>query len=253
MLLLVDLGNTRIKWAVLADSLDHFSHTGSAKNTDYLSKQALPLEIGRVVVSSVASRNLLESHLDNIFHHWGCVAEVIEVSEGFNDLKNRYKDIPALGVDRWVAAVGAHNLYAGDDIVIIDAGTAITIDVVNSKSEFLGGVIMPGMQLMHDALIGNTAQIRAQTDENPPLIGRSTQECVSSGVRLGVSGGVDRVVSAFKQELSANIGGDSSLKTLICGGDAQWLMSASCLDFEYAPDLIFNGLTALTCKNIKSN
>ena len=250
MMLLVDLGNTRIKWAVLADSFDHFSHKGNAKNTDCLSKQALPLEIDRVVISSVASRNLLENHLDNIFHHWGCVAEVIEVTESFNDLKNRYNDIPALGVDRWVAAVGAHSLYAGDNIIIIDAGTATTVDIVNKNSEFLGGVIMPGIQLMRRSLIGNTAQIRPQTDKNSPLIGRNTQECVSSGVRLGLSGGVDRVVGAFKKELSCNMGDDCSLKILICGGDAQWLMSASSLDFEYTSDLIFNGLKALTCKNI---
>lgn len=244
MYLLVDLGNTRIKWAMWEPSARpqeaaefQFSRRGSAENTKMLSSLALPDGIDQVLMSSVASAELLERHLIDVKSFCNCEINIIEVSAEFDGFINRYNDIDALGVDRWVALIGARAIYPKQDLIVIDAGTAVTIDVVSAANEFLGGVIMPGMHLMHRALVGNTAQIRVEANQNPPVIGRNTQECVSSGVRLSVSGGVDRVVTEFKQQLN-----NASVRTLVCGGDAKWLMNSSMLSLEYNEDLLFVGL-----------
>ena len=256
MKLLVDLGNTRIKWALCehaARSQGHtdfgcgsfrFSERGSARNTQLLSSVKFDSGIiDEVVFSSVASVDLLERHIADVKEHWTAEVTIVKVEAEFNGFLNRYDDIAALGVDRWVASVGAHAIYPNENIVLIDAGTAVTIDMVGEAGEFLGGVIMPGIRMMHRALIGNTAQIRVQENQHDQVIGRNTQDCVSSGVRLSVVGGVDRAVAAFKHQLS-----DATVRVMVCGGDAERLINSSHFALEYNEDLLFIGLAVL-CGN----
>lgn len=255
MRLLVDLGNTRVKWALCEPSSQAFDggskyrffEHGSAENNESLCWRQLSNNIEHAIISSVASKELLERHCSQIKELWQCEVEIVTVELEFNELKNCYEDISALGVDRWVAAIGANTQYPNEDLIVVDAGTAITIDVVSRRNEFLGGVIMPGIHLMHHALVGNTAQIRAHANQNPPLIGRNTQQCVSSGALFSVSGGVDRAVNEFKKQLN-----NSSVRTLICGGDAQWIMSSSESALEYQPELLFSGLATFHNHNLKN-
>ncbi len=246
MKLLVDLGNTRIKWALIEEvqgssvnfgARSVFSYKGSASNEVMLSSQGLPNELDEVIISSVASADLLARHCYDLTTTWDCAPTLVKVKSQHGSLKNAYDNIDALGVDRWVAAIGAHTHNPNESLIVIDAGTAITIDVLSERNEFLGGVIMPGVGLMRGALNGKTAQIHAHAKRNSPLIGRTTDECVNSGVRLSISGGVDRALELFAKQLNK-----SMPRVLICGGDAKWLVSASQFDLEYNPDMLFDGL-----------
>ncbi len=236
MQLLIDLGNTRVKWALL-DSDGALMNGGSQANSGLLDKSLVPFDVSSAVLCSVASEQLTQKHIHAIKSGFGCTVNQVRVSRQFEGLQNRYQSVDSLGVDRWVAAIGARALYPQKNLIIVDAGTAITADLVSADSEFQGGVIVPGLRLMLESLTGNTAQVKSAWSGKAPLIGRNTQECVNSGVSNAVVGGLERIVKAMQEKYPGE-----TVKVLVCGGDAEWLLTQTEMVIEHQPDLLFLGL-----------
>lgn len=242
MHLLIDLGNTRIKWS-LVDSNGESHSDGNQANREMLELSDVGHNVESAYISSVAGAELTQQHCDHISSLWHCDIHNIKVAKQFAAFSNNYQALEALGVDRWVAAIGAAVSYPQSSIIVIDAGTAITIDLVCYKNEahhFEGGVILPGLRLMHESLTGNTAHIQSVFSSQSPLVGRDTQECVNSGVRQAVLGGVTRVVKAMQDQNQA-----TELEIVICGGDAEWFKSEINQAWHHQRNLIFQGLFEL--------
>lgn len=240
MRLLVDVGNTRTKWAVAASADDQILESGVVAD-DW---SGLANYIGKVDsawVSCVASQSVLANITTKISEEFGIAPQLARVSASAAGMTNHYADLDKLGIDRWVAALGARALVKGGALIVIDAGTAITIDLVSAENGFEGGVILPGFVSMHDALLGRTAGIDSQHQPVSAVIGKNTLECVNSGVQFGLLGAVERVVD----EICLTLSGDRP-RLLIMGGDAEMIVANSVLKVELQSDMIFYGLMLLS-------
>lgn len=131
-------------------------------------------------------------------------------------LENLYQTKDTLGKDRIAAAVGAFDLYPDTNLLVIDAGTAITYDIINEKGQFLGGNISPGIEMRFKALHQFTGKLpKVEQQEFHKLFGSTTEEAIRAGVQHGVVFEVDRAIDTFKEFYR-------NLKVIITGGNADY-------------------------------
>lgn len=129
-------------------------------------------------------------------------------------IENLYKTPETLGKDRIAAAVGANELFPGQNVLIIDAGTAITYDVVSEKNEFLGGNISPGLQMRFKALNQFTGKLPLiNYSDEFQLIGRNTEDAIRAGVQNGILYEIERTIETFNRNYE-------NLQIVMTGGDS---------------------------------
>ena len=132
-------------------------------------------------------------------------------------LENMYKTPDTLGYDRIAAAVGAYTICPKKNVLVIDAGTAITYDIVTSRGEFLGGNISPGLEIRFKSLNKYTNRLPhlERPDEKPPLLGSSTREAIQSGIVNGLLFEIEGFISALSKNYP-------KLQVVLTGGDANY-------------------------------
>ncbi len=120
-----------------------------------------------------------------------------------------------MGYDRIAAVTGAHTIYPNNNVLVIDAGTALTYDLVTAEGEYLGGNISPGMNMRFKALnkFTNRLPLLSINDEEIDLLGTSTEKAIKSGVVNGVLMEIEGFISSVSQKFT-------DLKVVITGGDA---------------------------------
>jgi type III pantothenate kinase len=238
---LVDIGNTRIKWAgfeggrlVRQGSAVHRGATAAAVAAF---ATALPQSLERVIVANVAGEALVDALVAAV----GGRAEVQFVAPSAERFGVRcaYADPRRLGIDRWVAVLAAHAL-AGGAACVVDAGTAVTFDAVGADGAHLGGLILPGARLLGAALAGNTSDIGATpvpraAPRGLALLGRDTATAVGHGSMLALAGALDRAV----RTVAAAVGTPTVYLT---GGDAPLLADWLETEVEARADLVLEGL-----------
>jgi type III pantothenate kinase len=173
--------------------------------------------------------------------YFGFTALVLEpgVRTGMPMLYDEPKNV---GADRVANAVGAYDLYGGPTI-IVDFGTANTVDAVSAKGEYLGGAIFPGIEISLDALFARAAMLRRVELVAPKhVIGKSTIEAIQSGAVYGFSGQVDAIVERFAAEL-----GPSTV--VATGGLAELIVPHSRTVQHYEPWLTLQGLRIVHERN----
>jgi len=214
-MLLIDIGNTRIKWAfwhndqlVNASVADHASFAEQFEK-EIASNGNTPASAW---VCSVGLKKTLKAVQAEVEKAFGLKCHHVTVTKQACGLTNDYNNLSNLGVDRWVAAIGARTLEKEGDLIVIDVGTAVTIDWVSNANVFEGGAILPGQQLMHDSLVGQTANIRSELLDNHQIIGKDTKECVNSGTGYGVVGAIERIVYEMQKLMK------TPSKIIITGG-----------------------------------
>jgi type III pantothenate kinase len=214
MNLVLDLGNTFGKIAV-CDS----NQVIEAATYDRITSREIAYFNARysglkgVIISSVVnySREIID-YLSNLYN------PCIELNHSTPiPLKNRYRTPDTLGYDRIAAAVGAYTNYPGRTVLVIDAGTAITYDIVTAKGEFLGGNISPGLEIRFKSLHKYTTRLPhlERPEEKPPLVGSSTREAIQSGVVNGLMFEVDGFIDTISQKYP-------KLQVVLTGGDAKY-------------------------------
>jgi type III pantothenate kinase len=153
-----------------------------------------------------------------------------------------YEDPKEVGPDRIADAVGAYDLYGGPTIVV-DFGTANTIEAVSAKGEYMGGAIFPGIEISLDALFGRASLLRrVELVEPRNVIGKTTMESIQSGVVYGYAAQVDGLVRRFQKEL-----GDCSV--VATGGLAELIMPVSETIEHHEPWLTLHGLRIVWQRN----
>ena len=129
-------------------------------------------------------------------------------------IKNLYQTPETLGKDRIAAVVGAHNIFPGENVLAIDTGTAITYDFINSKDEYYGGNISPGMSMRYKALNKFTSKLPLLSSaEKHPFLGTNTPEAIIAGVQNGIVFEIDAYINKLK-------GMHKNLKVILTGGDS---------------------------------
>jgi len=153
-----------------------------------------------------------------------------------------YNNPKEVGADRIANAVAAYDLYGGPSIVV-DFGTANTIEAISEKGEYLGGAIFPGVEISMDALFGRAAAL-TRVELLPPrnVIGKSTVESIQSGSVYGFSGQVDAIVERFQAELG-------ECTVVATGGLAELIMKVSRTIQHHEPWLTLQGLRIIYERN----
>ena len=258
MKLLIDIGNTRSKWALCETHGDIVARGILGGKTLFANDAQvadLKSRIKQVWVSCVGKAASLRVIKQMIETELALTPHMAKVEAQFEGLRNAYDDRQRLGVDRWVAAIGARADVPCGGLIIVDVGTAVTIDVISDDNAFEGGVILPGIEMMHDSLVGKTAGIESKLSKVSSVIGKTTQECVNAGAQFGLVGAIERVISEMLCILEeppvgkqSSRGEDPATTIVICGGDADRIQALTNLPMQRRPDLIFRGLHLISNK-----
>lgn len=238
--LLVDIGNTRVKWAVLRHGrlsrMQAGAHAGWSSG-DFVEhmfrgRAATP---GRILVASVAAPAVVRRFTAAARRSCGpggAVPEFISTSRRAAGVVTRYRDPWRLGVDRFMGVIAAHRLAGGRGACVINAGTAVTLDLVDGHGVHVGGAILPSSRLMIESLLRRTAGIaqraRGARGAGPARRGaargpfaRDTAAAIEHGAREALVGAVERVIAESHRLLGAaplvivTGGGGGELRRLI--------------------------------------
>jgi type III pantothenate kinase len=162
-------------------------------------------------------------------------------------IKNLYKSPKTLGKDRLAAIVGAFNIFPGNNVLVVDAGTAITFDILTSKGEYIGGNISPGIDTRFRALNEFTGRLpRLKRERIFPDIGYSTESAVISGVQWGVIYEIEAYIAKFSKKYK-------DLKIILTGGDADFFDRKLKNPIFVISNLILIGLNKILLYNEKKD
>lgn len=191
VILAVDAGNSRIKWALHDGSA--FVREGWVARADLGSLDGIWAQLpapSSIVVANVAG-DAVRGRLERLFSLWRLEPRWIAGTRSQCGVTSRYGDPSQLGADRWAALIGARQLVSGASLVV-SVGTAMTVDALTAEGDFLGGIIVPGFDLMHEALAANTARLSAERGSFTPFP-RSTRDAITSGAIQALCGAVERM------------------------------------------------------------
>jgi type III pantothenate kinase len=153
-------------------------------------------------------------------------------------LNIKYKNPNEVGADRIANAIGAVNAFPNKNLIIIDMGTATTLDSITKKRDYLGGAILPGMRLAMESLRTNTAKLMEVDIERPSsYVGRTTRESIQAGLYFGQFGALKEIIAGMKHEVF----NDEPVLTIGTGGFSQLFREKSLFDV-ILPDLVLQGL-----------
>ena len=236
-MLLIDAGNTRIKWGILEDGVwrrvDACATSSSATLAGVIGTEP---HFERIVVANVAGPKV-QSDIERSLSGRGVVPQFIASSSAQCGVRSSYDDPTQLGCDRWAALIGAHRLLPGACLVV-NAGTALTIDALTEEGLFLGGIIAPGAELMRRALAEHTAGLALRPGEVRFFPG-NTGDAIVSGAAHACAGAVERMATFMHRS------GHESLRVILSGGWAQALQSLIELEAEMVPNLVLEGLATI--------
>lgn len=245
MNLLLDIGNSRLKWA-WSDGVQLIHH-GAAVRDEVLfatlaaAWQSLP-KPQRIVVANVAGDEFAQCLNGWINDFWSLTIEYVTVEQGRTGLMIAYPEPQLFGVDRWAALIAARHLHPGA-VCVIDCGTAVTIDAVDGSGQHLGGVIVPGFELMQRTLLQRSAGvsrgIESQNNIKHGLLGGDTRSGIARGALYAVAGVITHTLDRIKAEVAAPI------TSIITGGDAEMVLAEIGAGYHHSPDLVLHGLQQL--------
>lgn len=231
----LDAGNTRLKWRLLRQG--QVADAGHLANSDawrvqlpVLLEQLGPVDLARAsVVSGQRRRALLTSVIAEDF---GIRMHFAATRKHWQGLTVAYREAEKLGVDRWLAMLAAQ--HAGGERVklVVDCGTALTLDVVDAFGCHLGGYIVPGLGMMKKTLQANTAGLAVF--ENPVLTldpGRTTRDCINQGIVAMVTALISHCAERYPGAL-----------VFLTGGDADQVAPAIVGEYRLVADLVMDGL-----------
>ena len=240
MILLLDIGNSRIKYASLVgDQLE--ANNAFAYREETL--ENLLDEHFRVItqptsvyVANVAGPNIATIVSTVTRSLWKLDAKFIACQHQSHGVTNAYTDINELGVDRWMLILAAWERYHAPGCIVA-CGTATTIDVISGSGMHQGGFIIPGLKMMQNTLAQNTADINIKDETVLSMeLGTSTSTCIVNGSGFASIS----MINAIVDKLEHQYGG--KLRCIITGGNAESLIPYLDTRFEHVPDLVLQGM-----------
>jgi len=243
MLLLIDAGNTRVKWAVTDTApLGQWSHSGSVAHAQLaqLADAWRQMQVRRVIVSNVAGAAIRSQLEDSLLQALPTALVEWFASAGERaGIRNNYRQPQQLGCDRFASAIGAHAMFPQQALLVATCGTATTVDAISADGVFTGGMILPGLKLMAESLARNTAQLPIVTAEGDhlPVFADNTEEAIVAGCIAAQAGAIERAYAAFKQTL-----GNEEVRCLIAGGAGALLARHLAIPCQHVDNLVLPGL-----------
>lgn len=245
-MLLIDAGNTRVKWALAEEGEpagNAWRAAGSVLHSEVAELAGLwsGMPIARVVIANVAGprlRKSLKAALDAAVGDASLQIEWFVSSAKCAGLHNHYRQPIQLGCDRFAAAIGARMLFPERALIVASCGTATTVDAVSVEGEFVGGMILPGLSLMTASLAGNTAQlppVSLQVDAAYPFADY-TDAAIVSGCLAAQAGAIERALAAYRIVQGADV------SCILTGGAAGLIAPQLSVAHERIDNLVLIGL-----------
>lgn len=263
MLLLIDAGNTRVKWAIATAAT--YAGAGFAREelgkwicSGVVERDALGQlvdvwrgrQVARVVLSNVAGegmRDKLDQLLLRAFGARPIAIEWFRPAPLLAGVRNGYRNPLQLGADRFASAIGAHALYPGEALIVATCGTATTVDAITPDGVFLGGMILPGLGLMASSLAKNTAQL-PQVDSRIEIVNPfadNTTDAIISGCVAAQTG-------AIGQALAAHAAQHREVRCILSGGAGRMLAPHLNYPSVQIDNLVLIGLQTVVMKQNSS-
>lgn len=247
MYLEVDAGNSRIKWRLVRQQGGRMVKQAEGAVVAWKKAPSVFIELGlqfdklpidqitRTRVSTVRGETFTAAFYSLMTERWKLEPEFARVERECAGVINAYHDVSTMGVDRWLAMLAAH-ASAGAACCIVDCGSAITVDLIAEDGQHQGGYIVPGLELMRDAL-GNKSRAlqfvhtRQWQDTEP---GMGTADAVINGILLMVVGMLEKVRASQESR---------EIKWFLTGGDSDIVSRQVAWEHEVVPDLVLDGLS----------
>ncbi|CAB1275671.1 type III pantothenate kinase [Candidatus Nitrosacidococcus tergens] len=247
MILLVDIGNSRIKWAQLRgnrpaefDSITR-GKTGIKRDISRVWKDLK--DINRVVVANVGGDRIGDQLTECTQNYWQVTPEFLTARANSYGIHNAYETPEHLGIDRWLGLIAVRQRYRNfrknGAICIVDCGTAITVDLLAADGNHLGGLIIPGITSMSQILSDHTNGIGIISEsekKGDTLLANTTDTAVTGGALYAAASFIDRVSSDAASEIKGEF------KRVITGGDALRILPLLLDKYDHLPNLVLWGL-----------
>jgi len=245
--LLLDIGNTRLKWGVLRNG--RIGRTGSVSHEALADARMktlisrLPRDVDQAFACNVAGADFGAKLAGFIGLHCRCDLRFARAEREAFGVRNGYVRPRRLGVDRWAALIGAR-AELKTALCVVDAGSAITIDAMDRDGRHLGGQIIPGLQLMYLSLVTNTSGINGKGirpfDPGPGMgiFANRTERAVQAGAVNSVCGAIERSVTVMR---SAGL----RPKIVVTGGGAGPILAQLGERIIHRPHLVLQGLATM--------
>lgn len=245
--LLMDIGNSRLKWGVLEDHAirrtGHISQQKIREQGLVALTSKLPRRVDAVLASNVAGTSFATRVSGVVGMHCNADVHFARTGKEACGVTNSYRQVRRLGVDRWVAMIGAWaEVHAA--CLIVDAGTAVTLDAIDDNGQHLGGQILPGVTLMAETLASRASDIpnirrrAASQERGMEMFASSTAAAVGHGAMNAVVGAVERAAHVLREEGHA-------ATIVLTGGDASRILKLLGEEPIHRPHLVLQGLAEL--------
>jgi len=239
-MLLIDAGNSRVKWATVKDGM--WLHQNALENTQASALSMAFSELpppDRILVSNVAGENMAQL-LSAACAAWHCPIEFIVAQATQCGVRNSYETPAQLGSDRWAALIAAWHQERASCLVV-NCGTATTVDALSAEGDFLGGLILPGIDMMRSSLAARAAQL-AQTEGVWREFPRNTADATFSG-------SIQATIGAIHLQFEA-LAARGSVRCLLSGGAADNVQSHLKLPVMRVDNLVLRGLQTIGQENL---
>ena len=231
----IDIGNSRIKWRLRQDG--SVVARGATLHADF-SLNALRVELGgleQVNLACVAGSRWADQIAHQV-REQGVRLFVARSGARFGHLKSAYQDPTRLGVDRWLAMIGAAG-QSSQPFCVVSCGTAVTIDYVDQAGQHEGGLIIPGLRLQREALHMGTDAVRTERTLGEPRLGASTTACALNGILMALTGGVASILDSRPDR--------AGYRHVFTGGDAEIFLKRMPFPCLLEQDLVLDGLAIM--------
>jgi type III pantothenate kinase len=232
-MLLLDIGNSRIKWALVIDGrqayLGAFDHSALLSFLSEFANIPVP---SRILVSNVAGE-AVATRVREIAAAWARPVEFVKAQAEQGGVRNRYIQPQRLGSDRWAALIAAWHAVRGACLVVT-CGTATTVDALSEQGDFLGGLILPGIDMMQRSLATGTAQLEA-TGGGLKCFPLNTADAIQSGAIRATLGAIE---SQFLLLRTTQAGA----RCVLSGGAAVKVSPHLSMPFNHVENLVLRGL-----------
>lgn len=240
-MLLLDVGNSRCKWALVENG--NWQQQGVADNADWdaLRNTLAGLPAPRLVRISNVAGSTMAQRVQELCAGWLCTVQFARAQAEQCGVRNLYEHPQQLGSDRWLALVAAWDRVKGACLVV-NFGTATTVDALSDVGEFLGGLILPGVDLMRSSLAANTAQLHMVAGELHEFP-RNTADAIYTGAMRATIGAV--------QQQYHLLAAQRPTRCVVSGGAAAAMQPYLGLPCERVDNLVLHGLH-ITGQEIKA-
>lgn len=237
MKLLIDIGNTRLKWAFARDG--QLGEPGAAVHAGIPAQLVaeLPVEpVDSIWIAHVTGASQEPALIEALRSRYGLTPQFARSTASWHGLKNAYREPERLGVDRWLAMIAAWHEFHGPACVV-DAGTALTADVIDASGQHLGGFIAAGLEAQQRAILGSTRFATRDVDGTAfrEGLGNDTESCVRQGALLACVGAIERAAEKARADAALLLG----------GGDANILLPLLGVRWQQRRYLVLDGLIAI--------